>query len=221
MSATDDATGDGGNDQEDTPDTGTGRVHDWGYGGKFNRTNTEAEEDDELPGVAWEKVNSHGDVVRFGLTEQMYEEGWVPDTERKYSGIFIPKTVTSAESVSVDEGHAMLVTTDETREGIRQSMIQALRDNFAPDDLGYDGPDYDSDEEEDDGPAIPREAMKARLKQRTKRYKGGYDPEEHEKKDLYTIAQDYDIEGRSGLDKMPLIEAILDAKEEEVREEQD
>lgn len=66
---------------------------------------------------------------------------------------------------------------------------------------------------------FPREVMRERLEERTAEYDGGYDPDEHEEKDLYTLAQEYDVSGRSNMNKQELVEGILDAKEQQFEEE--
>jgi hypothetical protein len=81
-----------------------------------------------------------------------------------------------------------------------------------------DEADEEADSEEADSAdasGFPREAIRQRLEDRTAEYDGGYDEDEHEKKDLYTLAQEFDVSGRSSMNKQELIEGILDAKQAE------
>ena len=62
----------------------------------------------------------------------------------------------------------------------------------------------------DDGDPFPREQLEARLSERNRRHSDA-DPEMP--MDLYTIAAEYDISGRSNMTKQELVTAILDATE--------
>ena len=62
----------------------------------------------------------------------------------------------------------------------------------------------------DDADAFPRERLEARLDERNRQHS---DSDSETPMDLYTIAAEYDISGRSNMTKQELVTAILDATE--------
>lgn len=64
------------------------------------------------------------------------------------------------------------------------------------------------DDDTDDADSFPRAQLEARLQERNRRHSDS-DPETP--MDLYDIAAEYDVSGRSNMTKQELIEAILDA----------
>ncbi|GAB7091652.1 hypothetical protein JCM18237_19230 [Halorubrum luteum] len=68
--------------------------------------------------------------------------------------------------------------------------------------------DRSDDASEDEG--FPRERLRARLEDRNRKHA---DPDDEPRMDLYTIAAEYDIAGRSEMTKDELVEAVLDVAE--------
>lgn len=62
----------------------------------------------------------------------------------------------------------------------------------------------------DPGPPFDREAVRGRLAERNRQHG---DPEEADRMDLYTVAAEFDVAGRSEMTKDELLTAVLDAAE--------
>jgi len=109
---------------------------------------------------------------------------------------------------------------------LREELADAHADSYTSvtlsDTLAYlldladaiDDPEREADvasaADGDDADPFPREQLEARLSERNRRHSDA-DPETP--MDLYTIAAEYDISGRSNMTKQELVTAILDATE--------
>jgi hypothetical protein len=73
-------------------------------------------------------------------------------------------------------------------------------------------PDRSADPEPptDPGPPFDREAVRERLAERNRRHT---DPEDADRMDLYTVAAEFDVAGRSEMTKDELLTAVLDEAE--------
>lgn len=67
--------------------------------------------------------------------------------------------------------------------------------------------DGNTDDDAQPADQFPRETLRERLEDRNRRHG---DPDDHTDMDLYTIAEQYDISGRSEMTKAELVDAILD-----------
>ena len=79
--------------------------------------------------------------------------------------------------------------------------------------VGPSGAERDDGSDERSGRgdrAFPRDRLRSRLERRNRKHA---DPDDESRMDLYTIAAEYDVAGRSEMTKDELVEAILDAAE--------
>ena len=109
---------------------------------------------------------------------------------------------------------------------LREELADAHADSYTSvtlsDTLAYlldladavDDPEREADvasaADGDDADPFPREQLEARLSERNRRHS---DADAETPMDLYTIAAEYDISGRSNMTKQELVTAILDATE--------